>query len=141
MTSSAEFQLSYLGQIGVQDRKTTVYCSRQTALFGKRFVRLLPICRRLRQRVRQGVSPSAIKRDTHCFSNLGLGQGSGMNQENHVHQVPHATIRRTMSWQSIGVKFFGKLSRLFVRSVSATAANEPVVVVPGNVTEQTPDTI
>jgi hypothetical protein len=35
-----------------------------------------------------------IKRDTDRFSNLRLGQGAGMNQQNHVHEVPYAAIHR-----------------------------------------------
>jgi hypothetical protein len=52
---------------------------------------------------------SAIKRDSDSFGNLGLGQRSRLNQQNHVHQIPHAAVRRTLSWQGVGVKFFRKL--------------------------------
>jgi hypothetical protein len=96
-------------EIPIKRRKCQVYFARQPTLFGKHIVWLLPIRGRQRERVRQRVSPSAIKRDTDCFTNLGLGQGAGMNQENHVHKVSHAGIRRALSRQGIRVQFFGKL--------------------------------
>jgi hypothetical protein len=55
------------------------------------------------------VSSSTIKREVDRLAKPGFVQGPGLNQENHVHKVSHAGIRRTLSWRSVGMKFFGKL--------------------------------
>src|SRR5487761_763356 len=53
---------------------------RQTALLRQGFEWLPPISRRMKKRFWQGMSSSAIQRDTDCFSNLGNCHRAGLNQ-------------------------------------------------------------
>ena len=56
---------------------------------------------------------AALKSNADCFSDFVVGQRCGLNQQNHVHEVSHAAVRRAGARQGIGVKFLGKL--LFAR--------------------------